>query len=120
MGRERIENGARGEHLAEAYLLRRGWAVLERNWRCSEGEVDLVLRDPAGVVVMCEVKARSGLGFGHPLEAITYAKVARLRRLAAEWARLCGPVRAIRVDAVGVLWHPDGTASVTHVEGVTR
>lgn len=101
------------------YLERRGWQVLERNWRCREGEIDLVCRDPEGAVVVCEVKARSGRGFGAPLEAITFAKVRRLRQLAAAWARAqAGPVGVLRVDALGVLWHPDGTASIHHVRGI--
>ncbi len=101
------------------YLIRRGWEVLDRNWRTAAGEVDLVCRDPDGVVVVCEVKSRRGTGRGSPLEAITHAKAARLRRLAAVWARAQqSPVPALRVDALGVLWHPDGTASVQHVRGI--
>ena len=93
--------------------------VLERNWRCREGEIDLVCRDPEGVVVICEVKARSGLGFGTPLQAITHDKVRRLRRLAAAWARQQdASVDTLRVDALGVLWNPDRTAAVEHVRGI--
>lgn len=116
---ERRETGERGEALVARYLERRGWVVLERNWRSREGEIDLVCRDPDGAVVVCEVKARRGLGFGTPLEAITHDKVRRLRHLAAAWAReQDAPVQALRVDAIGVLWHADGTASVQHVRGI--
>lgn len=101
------------------YLERRGWQVVERNWRCREGEIDLICRDPDGVAVVCEVKARTGRGFGSPLEAITHAKARRLRQLAAAWARSQPQhVGALRVDAVGVLWHRDGTASIEHVRGI--
>lgn len=111
--------GAEGEELAATYLTQRGWTVLERNWRTAGGELDLVCRDPDGVVVVCEVKTRRGLGYGSPLEAITAQKVARLRRLAATWAReQPAYVPELRVDALGVLWHPDGTASIQHVRGV--
>ena len=58
--------------------------VLDRNWRCELGEIDLVLRD-GHTLVVCEVKTRSALRFGSPLEAVTEAKAARLRRLAARW-----------------------------------
>ena len=115
----RRETGERGEDLAANYLTRRGWEVLERNWRTAAGELDLVCRDPDGVVVACEVKARRGRGWGSPLEAITHDKAVRLRRLAAAWARSQEvPVPSLRVDALGVLWHPDGTASVQHVRGI--
>lgn len=116
---QRRETGDRGEDLAANYLQRLGWEVLERNWRTAAGEIDLVCRDPEGVVVVCEVKSRRGTGWGSPLEAITYDKAVRLRRLAAAWARSRDvPVRALRVDAMGVLWHRDGTASVQLVKGI--
>lgn len=115
----RRETGDRGEALVARYLERLGWVVIERNWRCREGELDLVCRDPDGAAVVCEVKARSGRGFGTPLEAVTRDKVRRLRRLATVWAReQDAPVAALRIDALGVLWYPDGTASVQHVRGI--
>ena len=58
--------------------------MLARNWRCSLGEIDLVLGAP-GVVVICEVKARSGDGFGGPQAAVDWRKQRRLRRLGAQW-----------------------------------
>lgn len=115
----RRETGVAGEDLAAHFLQRQGWLILARNWRCRAGEIDLVARDPDGVVVICEVKARRGRGYGTPLEAITYAKARRLRELAAAWAReQGGGVPDLRVDALGILWHPDGTASVQHVRGI--
>lgn len=116
---ERIRVGRRGEDVVAAYLERQGWQVLARNWRCHLGEIDLVARDPAGVAVVCEVKARSGLGFGAPLEAITHAKLRRLRGLAVAW--LGSQERSfpgVRVDAFGVLWHADGTATIHHARAV--
>ena len=115
----RRATGAAGEDLAAHYLERQGWVILARNWRCRAGEIDLVARDPGGAVVVCEVKARRGRGYGTPLEAITFAKARRLRELAAAWAReQGGGVPGLRVDALGILWHRDGTASVQHIKGI--
>ena len=58
--------------------------MLDRNWRCATGEIDLVLRKGSTIVV-CEVKTRSTLAYGSPAEAVTGHKRARLRRLAARW-----------------------------------
>lgn len=110
--------GRRGEDLAAAYLRGLGWQVLERNWRCRLGELDLVARD-RDALVFCEVKCRSGLGYGSPLESITAAKLARLRHLAAEWLTgHPGHPGPVRLDAIGVLLPPGAPASVTHLRGI--
>jgi putative endonuclease len=114
--------GARGEDLAVAELQRQGMEVLERNWRCRLGEIDVVATETVAgrtTVVFCEVKCRSGLGFGDPLEAITWAKLRRLRSLAAEWMRV-HEVRAatVRLDAVGVLLVRGREPTVRHVRAV--
>lgn len=110
--------GATGEDVAERYLTRRGMVLLDRNWRCREGEIDLVLRDGDEVVV-CEVKTRRTTTFGDPVEAITREKLARLRRLAGCWLA-AHPMRTggVRLDVVGLLRHPDGTFRVDHRPGV--
>jgi len=114
--RDRRETGASGEALAAAYLTGRGWTILARNWRCRTGEIDIIARDPDGVLVVCEVKTRRGLGFGDPLEALTYAKVKRLRELSMEWVRSQeGRVGPVRLDAVGILMDARGLSSVRHV-----
>jgi putative endonuclease len=114
--------GIRGEDLACAELERLGMQVLERNWRCRLGEIDIVAAEAgrAGLtLVFCEVKCRSGLGFGHPLEAITYAKMRTLRQLAALWMREHRrKASSIRLDAIGVVLAPGQEPSVTHVRGV--
>ncbi len=76
--------GRSGEGLAAAWYEGHGYKVLARNWRCRRGEVDLIARQ-AGVVVFCEVKARTSAAFGLPAEAVGPVKQARLRRLAALW-----------------------------------
>ncbi len=104
--------GGFGEALAAAHYRGSGYAVLERNWRCWAGEIDLLCARGTTLVV-CEVKTRTGTARGHPVEAVTRAKQLRLRRLAAlylqrqerRWAE-------IRFDVVSVL---KGTLEV--VEG---
>ena len=115
-GRRRGIVGAWGETLAAEFLMKLGWDILERNWRCRAGEIDLVAREPGGRVVLVEVKTRSGRGFGAPLEAITVAKQAKLRELAHHWRRAHRGAGPVRVDAVGVLRERDGV-EITHVRG---
>ncbi len=112
------ELGARGERLAEAALRGSGYLILDRNWRCPQGEIDLVARD-GDETVFVEVKTRSSVRFGHPLEAITARKLARLRRLAAAWcAAHPGDHDRVRIDAVAVIAPPDGEPVVEHLRRV--
>jgi len=110
--------GAYGEALAAQHLVEHGMVVLDRNWRCPAGEIDLVLRD-GRTVVFCEVKTRSSDAFGSPLEGVDKRKAARLRRLAARWLEAHDlRVRDVRVDLVGVLHAPPGHIEIEHVRGV--
>ena len=110
--------GAYGERVAARHLVEAGMVVLDRNWRCDEGERDLVLRD-GPVLVACEVKTRTSTAHGHPHEAITDDKLARLLRLGERWAQahhLHPP--ETRVDLVAVLRPARGPALVEHVRGL--
>jgi putative endonuclease len=89
--------------------------VLDRNWRCPDGELDLIARDPTRLV-FCEVKTRSSEEFGTPAEAVTPAKKARVRALARRWQDEHG-VRApeLRLDVVSVLAPPGGPVQLEHL-----
>lgn len=114
----RQDVGKAGEDLVTERLLSSGWSVLDRNWRCTDGEIDIVAMD--GPTLVCvEVKTRRSTAFGHPAEAVTPTKLARLRRLAAAWlAAHDGHVAGVRIDVVAVLMTADGTAVVDHLRGV--
>ena len=113
----RTELGARGEDLAVTHLTDEGLTVLDRNWRCREGELDVVARDRS-TLVFCEVKTRRGTGYGDPVEAVTYAKQRRLRVLAQRWlAAHDEHAPEVRFDVIGILLRADGLAKVTHLPG---
>jgi putative endonuclease len=110
--------GREGEQVAVEYLERAGLRVLDRNWRCAEGEIDIVAAERQ-VMVVCEVKTRSSTRYGTPLEAITRSKRARLRRLAARWLVAHGVLfDEVRIDVVGLLRTPSGDYEIEHVRGV--
>ena len=107
--------GAHGERIATAYLTDAGLRMLDRNWRCREGELDIVARE-GDALVFCEVKTRRGVGYGHPVEAVTPPKQRRLRLLAQRWlAAHDEHAPELRFDVVGVLVRPSAPALVTHL-----
>jgi len=107
--------GAHGERIAAAYLVRAGARVLDRNWRCREGELDIVARE-GSALVFCEVKTRRGTGFGHPVEAVTPTKQRRLRMLAQRWlAAHDEHAPDLRFDVVGVLLRHSRPPLVRHL-----
>jgi len=110
--------GKEGEQAAVSYLEGCGFRILDRNWRCADGEIDIVAADRRTFVV-CEVKTRSGTRFGTPLDAVGHVKRRRLRRLAAQWLAAHG-VRfdQIRIDVVGLLRDGADGFTIEHVRGV--
>jgi putative endonuclease len=100
----RRQLGQSGEDAVAQWYLDHGYEVVARNWRCRDGELDLVLRR-SRQFVFCEVKARTTTAFGVPAEAVNRRKQARIRRLAARWLQDDAPVRAasIRFDVASVL-----------------
>jgi putative endonuclease len=110
--------GREGEQAAAGYLEGCGFRILDRNWRCADGEIDIVAADRRTFVV-CEVKTRSGTRFGTPLDAVGQAKRRRLRRLAAQWLAAHGSrYDQIRIDVVGLLRDGAGGFTIEHVRGV--
>lgn len=100
----RLALGASGEAAAAQWYEARGYRVIDRNWRCADGELDLVLGSPSGGVVFCEVKTRTSAAFGVPAEAVTAAKQRKLRHLAAAWlADAPRRPRSVRFDVACVL-----------------
>lgn len=96
--------GTWGEDLAAQHLVAAGMEVIDRNWRCREGELDVVARDRDGTIVFCEVKTRSTDAFGDPAEAVGHVKARRLRLLAARWLQQHpGGGRPLRFDVVSVV-----------------
>jgi putative endonuclease len=117
MTQERLAVGAYGERLAVAHLLGQGMVVLDRNWRCPAGEIDIVARDGAALVFV-EVKTRRSATHGSPAEAVVVSKIHRLRRLAAAWLANSGlRPGEVRFDVVSVLPQPKGAARVEHIKG---
>ena len=110
--------GKEGEQAAASYLESCGFRILDRNWRCPDGEIDIVAVERHTLVV-CEVKTRSSSQRGTPLESVSRAKRNRLRRLAIRWLTAHG-VRfdQVRIDILGVQPGPDGNLAVEHVRGV--
>ncbi|MFB8204261.1 YraN family protein [Kitasatospora purpeofusca] len=133
--------GRYGESVAARRLAEEGLRILDRNWRCVEGELDIVALD-GDTVAVCEVKTRSERSFQQPSEAIDAIKADRLRRLAERWmserwpghfARLAGPEYrpgstdppwapvppgGVRIDLVAVINRVRGAATVDHLRGV--
>lgn len=110
--------GLAGERLAAELLEGRGMTVLDRNWRCPQGELDIVAAD-GETVVCCEVKARSGTDYGGPAYALNQEKAMRIRSAARSWLaerRLVGC--PVRFDFVSVLWPPGRSPHLRHLEGV--
>jgi len=116
----RAEIGAQGEQLAVEHLTGLGLTILDRNWRCRYGELDVVAADEAArMVVFVEVKTRTGDGFGGAAAAVTPAKVRRLRRLAGLWlAQSRGGWAAVRIDVVAIRMGHSRTPQLTHLEAV--
>lgn len=113
-----VELGKFGESLATQYFELLGCEILDRNWRCPLGEIDLVIRD-GGYTACVEVKTRRSLRAGHPLEAITPEKLQRMRQVAGQWAAANPGQRAkLRLDVISVIVTGFSDPVLKHLEGV--
>jgi len=109
--------GRWGEDLAAEHLAADGMQILVRNWRCAEGELDLVARDVDGAIVFVEVKTRAGNGFGEPAEAVGRVKARKLRTLACRWLldHRPGGSAELRFDVVGIVQRKGEDVELTHL-----
>ena len=117
MTSSRQDSGQRGEAVAAAFLRRRGFRILERNYRLRGGELDLICQKGA-TVVFVEVRARANLAFGHPVESITAAKRRHLLRAALVYLKMKHwEERPFRFDLVAILWDQrDRPKEIIHLE----
>lgn len=110
--------GAYGERVATGYLESQGMTILDRNWRCRYGELDIIARDGV-VLVVCEVKTRSGTSHGMPIEAVSSQKAHRLRRLSAYWLQEHHvQPDAVRIDVISVRVPRRGAPLIEQIAGV--
>ena len=115
--RAKDQLGKSGEDYAVRHLVGAGFDIVDRNWRCSEGELDIIAVDRNTLVVV-EVKTRSSTDFGLPAEAVTWRKAAKLRELAARWVREAGCRMPVRVDVISIVMPRDGRTELQHYRGV--
>lgn len=111
--------GKYGETVAATYLSNLGYQIVERNWRTSTGELDIIAyRD--GILAFVEVKTRTSAAFGHPAEAVGNKKLRRIQVLAAQWlTQQPTYFPSIRFDVIAVHYAKQGSADVEHLQGVT-
>lgn len=116
-GIERQNLGRQGELKAEQFLLSQGFKIIARNYRCSAGELDLVMRDH-NTLVFVEVRTQSGPMFGDPLESVTFRKQRQIIKAASHYLtrnRLTQQ-QPVRFDVIGICWTA-AVPRITHVKG---
>lgn len=114
----RKQKGAAAEELAAAALIEKGYRVLDRNWRCRFGELDIVA-ETGGTLVVIEVRSRSGTtSFGTPSESVNARKVMQVRKTAQQYVHHKRYYeRPIRFDVISIILRPDLTpVSMEHIE----
>ena len=112
--------GENGEQFVADYLTKIGYQIMSRNWRVREGELDIVARDQNGLIIFVEVKTRTSIAFGDPLESIDRKKLFRIQKLALAWLatnlRLGNPYR---IDSAGVIISRSGEITFDYRKGIS-
>lgn len=104
---DRISLGKKAEEAAAVYLLEQGYRIIERNFRCSLGEMDIIAEDN-DVLVFVEVRSRQSSFFGLPQETVAWVKQQKLRRLASYYLKIKqAGERKCRFDVIGVLFNQE-------------
>lgn len=117
----RKQRGKLGEDMAVGMLSEQGYRIIERNWWCRHGEVDVVTVDPEGILVFVEVRTRASRSCGTPAESVTREKLTRMRRVAGEWLRehRSSVFERIRLDLIAISMVPGESVSYQHYRGVS-
>jgi len=110
--------GDRGEDLAAAFFMERGFTVVKRNWNCRAGEIDLIL-ERSGKFHFVEIKTRRSLAFGYPEEAITRKKMHHLRLAIELYLRaMTIPAKDYQIDALAILINKNGHPEYYYLENI--
>lgn len=110
--------GATGETIAAQYLQHHGMRILDTNWRCNQGELDIIA-EHRGQIIAVEVKTRTGTGYGHPAQAVTPAKLRRLCVLTRRWCRENHRNWAgARIDVIAILLSAGNKPAIEHYQAV--
>ena len=112
--------GENGEQFVADYLTKIGYQIMSRNWRVREGELDIVARDQNGLIIFVEVKTRTSIAFGDPLESIDRKKLFRIQKLALAWLAtnlLLG--NPYRIDSAGVIISRSGEITLDYRKGIS-
>lgn len=113
-----ISTGNRGEEIAANFLIARGYRIIERNFRCKGGEVDIITRDPIDKsLIFVEVKTRRSLSYGVPQLAVTSFKQRQISKAALTWLskKRLHDTNA-RFDVIAILLHTDGRHQIEHIQ----
>jgi putative endonuclease len=113
--------GRAGEDRAVRYLIESGYEILDRNWRCAQGELDIVAVVD-GALCVVEVKSRRSAAFGHPFEAVDASMRRRLWQLAHAWIEAHpegARGRRVRLDAIGIIGADPDAGSLEHLQDLS-
>lgn len=115
-----LKLGETGEQYVANYLTMNGNQILSRNWRIREGELDIVAIDQEGLIIFVEVKTRTSIAFGDPLESIDRKKLFRIQKLALAWLATNFKLgNSYRIDSAGVIISRAGEITLDYRKGIS-